>query len=230
MTPMLPMTANGLAIILSATQLIMYPPDAATCSTAIVSFKPLSLRRTNCPAASPYPVTVPPPEDKTTSASSPGFALRITPVISSRSSFSWDAWTSPGKFITNSDFWRVASEPPSLRSADRGRASMLDRRLPAPRTAISPSSALRTAMARLGPTAARTCWIRSSSRTFSSVCSLVVSLMSSSFLGASFFLIALSAFWSFAEDAAASFMAFLFCRAISSFEEDAEVSVVFVTT
>jgi hypothetical protein len=50
----------GDATILSATQHIMYPPDAATCSTQTVNLIPASLNRFSCPAANPYPVTVPP--------------------------------------------------------------------------------------------------------------------------------------------------------------------------
>mmetsp|Transcript_21035 Transcript_21035/g.52164 ORF Transcript_21035/g.52164 Transcript_21035/m.52164 type:complete len:312 (-) Transcript_21035:636-1571(-) len=176
---MLPITAKGLAMILSATQDIMYPPDAATCSTAIVSLSPFSLRRASCPAAKPYPVTVPPPDWRITRASSPGWAFRITPVTSSRSSFSCEAWTSPGKSITYTDFglsW-------VLRRAERGRSSIDMSKLPVPRTVISPKRALRRPIARLGPTAAKTCWMKSSSSSFSSVESFVASLTNSSFLG-----------------------------------------------
>mmetsp|Transcript_44187 Transcript_44187/g.103343 ORF Transcript_44187/g.103343 Transcript_44187/m.103343 type:complete len:233 (+) Transcript_44187:328-1026(+) len=52
-TPIEPSTANGAAIILSAVQAIKYPPDAATCSTQIVSRSPACLSRCNCAPARP---------------------------------------------------------------------------------------------------------------------------------------------------------------------------------
>ena len=57
-TPMEPMTAKGAHRMVSATQAIIYPPEAATCSTQMVSFTPFSLRRCSCAAARPYLVRV----------------------------------------------------------------------------------------------------------------------------------------------------------------------------
>mmetsp|Transcript_45732 Transcript_45732/g.111481 ORF Transcript_45732/g.111481 Transcript_45732/m.111481 type:complete len:307 (-) Transcript_45732:731-1651(-) len=163
----------------------MYPPEAATCSTAIVNLRPLSFRRTNCPAARPYPVTVPPPDCRTTRASSPGFALRTIAVTSSRSSFSCDAWTSPGKFITNNLLFPLTLSPslllfPAFKITESGRSSSCTSRLPVPRTWISPNNAFRRPNPRLVPTAAMTCSMNVNSSFFSFFCESVIFVNNSS--------------------------------------------------
>ena len=52
-TPIEPMIAKGAETILSATQAIMYPPLAATLSTATVNLIPFCFKRANCEAAKP---------------------------------------------------------------------------------------------------------------------------------------------------------------------------------
>mmetsp|Transcript_10467 Transcript_10467/g.36422 ORF Transcript_10467/g.36422 Transcript_10467/m.36422 type:complete len:264 (+) Transcript_10467:888-1679(+) len=86
----------------SPTHAIRYPPLAATCSTHTTSFRPAALTRSSCAAASPYPVTVPPPVERRTSTSSPrdAFAPCSTAVTSSRRARTWEARTSPLKSST----------------------------------------------------------------------------------------------------------------------------------
>lgn len=156
MTPILPKTAKGDAITLSATQVIIYPPLAATCSTQIVNFIPCLLNRCNCAAANPYPVTVPPPVCNTSKASSPGLAAWMMAVTSSRRVSTCDALTSPGKSVTNKlrggecesacEFVLVvgAEYPIVLRICDSGRSCKLLSNPPAtpdPPPAMFPRSA-----------------------------------------------------------------------------------------
>ena len=117
-----PNTANGLATSRSAVHAIMYPPDAATCSTQTVNFKPASRSRVSCAAARPYPVTVPPPVLRTSTTSSPRlfFAERSTAVTSSRSAAACVARTSPKKLSTKTcGFSRDAARSAGSASGSR---------------------------------------------------------------------------------------------------------------
>ena len=70
-TPIDPIIANGDAIILFATQAIIYPPLAATLSTHIVNGILLSLILFNWEAAKPCSCTVPPEFSNLNNTSSP---------------------------------------------------------------------------------------------------------------------------------------------------------------
>mmetsp|Transcript_11764 Transcript_11764/g.21431 ORF Transcript_11764/g.21431 Transcript_11764/m.21431 type:complete len:287 (+) Transcript_11764:958-1818(+) len=183
-TPIEPRTANGDAIILSATHVIMYPPLAATCSTQIVSFIPFSLNRFSCAAAKPYPVTVPPPVCNTTNASSPGLALRTIAVTSSRRLATCDAVASPGNSVTKMFFRRFSPPSISLMRDVNGRSCNCDKSPPAPRAETSPRRAALTPLARSGPKTLTTFCTNSNSTRMRFSCSTVTSLKSfESFVG-----------------------------------------------
>mmetsp|Transcript_27428 Transcript_27428/g.30763 ORF Transcript_27428/g.30763 Transcript_27428/m.30763 type:complete len:299 (-) Transcript_27428:408-1304(-) len=70
---------------------------------------------------------------------------------------------------------------------DNGLSSICLSKLPVPRTAISPKKAFRIPIARFGPTADKTCCIKSNSISFNSFCSFIVSFNNSSLWATLFF-------------------------------------------